>query len=369
MPRVARAVFAGVPHHITQRGNRRGNVFFNEADRECYLEWLTEYSHKYKLEILAYCLMTNHLHVVAVPAEDESLQRVLKPLHMRYAQRINRRRGWTGHLWQGRFFSSPLDEDYIEEKCPDIDLNALKAVTVWGSAPSEHCSISGGRRVTCAIAEYVMAAEGSGKRETLDAGDVITLDHGITLTTVISNATAINGSTTEVFFPGRRDDCGDNDLSVGLLLTYGDFKYFIGGDLTGRQEEDVAEVELLILDEVKDIDVYHINHHGADTSSHEDFIKAMDPTVAVVSNGSKFGHPRQTAMQRIINNSSNVKVYATNRNQAALAWDDELDQIADHNRTDYDGIVEIGVWRRSYRVWLWRDGVRANNPGDKFFIK
>lgn len=102
MPRVARAGFARVPHHLTQRGNRRAAVFFTDADRRCYLEWLSEYGRLHGLEILADCLMTNHVHVVGVPAEDDSLQRTLEPLHMRYAQRINRRRRWTRHLWQGR---------------------------------------------------------------------------------------------------------------------------------------------------------------------------------------------------------------------------------------------------------------------------
>jgi putative transposase len=57
--------------------------------------------------------MTNHVHLVVVPFTEESLQRVLRPLHMRYAQRINREHGWDGHLWQGRFFSCPLDEIYM----------------------------------------------------------------------------------------------------------------------------------------------------------------------------------------------------------------------------------------------------------------
>ena len=98
MPRLSRAVFAGVPHHITQRGNRREEVFFTEEDRTVYLEWLKTYCEKYRVEILAYCLMTNHIHLIAVPEKDDGLQRMLKPLHMRYAQRINRVRGWKGHV-------------------------------------------------------------------------------------------------------------------------------------------------------------------------------------------------------------------------------------------------------------------------------
>ncbi len=113
MPRLSRTVFAGVPHHITQPGNRRESVFFTDDDRNVYLGWLREYSAKYAVDILAYCLMTDHIHLVAVPETEEGLQRVLKPLHMRYARRINRERGWKGHLWQGRFFSSPLGVAYL----------------------------------------------------------------------------------------------------------------------------------------------------------------------------------------------------------------------------------------------------------------
>jgi putative transposase len=85
---------------VTQRGNRREEIFFTDEDREVYLSWLREYCDKHQVEILAYCLMTNHIHLVAVPATVDGLHRVLKPLHMRYAQRINRVRGWEGHLWQ-----------------------------------------------------------------------------------------------------------------------------------------------------------------------------------------------------------------------------------------------------------------------------
>lgn len=113
MPRLPRAVFAGFPHHITQRGNRREPVFFSDEDRQVYLSWLKEYADKHQVEVLAYCLMTNHVHLIAVPATDDGLQQMLKPLHMRYAQRFNRQRDWKGHVWQGRFFSSPLDDAYL----------------------------------------------------------------------------------------------------------------------------------------------------------------------------------------------------------------------------------------------------------------
>jgi putative transposase len=145
MPRLSRTVFPGVPHHITQRGNRREDIFFTDEDREAYLSWLKEYCEKFGVEILAYCLMTNHVHLVAVPSTDDGLQRVLKPLHMRYAQRINRAKGWKGHLWQGRFFSSALDEAYLWAAVRYVERNPVRAGMErraedyrWSSAAA-HC--------------------------------------------------------------------------------------------------------------------------------------------------------------------------------------------------------------------------------------
>ena len=145
MPRLPRAVFANLPHHVTQRGNRREDIFFSDEDRETYLALLKEYSEEHQVEILAYCLMTNHIHLVAVPVAADGLQRVLKPLHMRYAQRINRERGWKGHLWQGRFFSSPLDNAYLWAAVRYVERNPVRAGMVkraenyrWSSAAA-HC--------------------------------------------------------------------------------------------------------------------------------------------------------------------------------------------------------------------------------------
>lgn len=145
MPRQARVVFPNIPHHIIQRGNRREDVFFSDSDRKQYLEWLKEYCKEHKVEILAYCLMTNHIHLIAVPTTQDGLQKVLKPLHMRYAQKINRERGWKGHFWQGRYFSSPLDGEYLLFTTRYIERNPIRVKKVrkaenykWSSARG-HC--------------------------------------------------------------------------------------------------------------------------------------------------------------------------------------------------------------------------------------
>lgn len=145
MPRVARAVVEKIPHHITQRGNRGNKVFFREKDYRQYLEWLGEYGRKSGLEIYAYCLMTNHVHIVGVPRDEQALAAALRPLHMRYAQWINRQRRWSGHLWQGRFFSSALDESCLYAAVRYVERNPVRAGIVevaedydWSSA-SAHC--------------------------------------------------------------------------------------------------------------------------------------------------------------------------------------------------------------------------------------
>lgn len=145
MPRIARVVFPGLPHHVTQRGNRRGTVFFEDADRLAYLALLRECTSRHAVDVLAYCLMTNHVHLVLVPQSADALHRVLKPLHMQHAQRINRTHGWKGHVWQGRYFSSPLDETYLWAAIRYVELNPIRAGMVrraeqypWSSAAG-HC--------------------------------------------------------------------------------------------------------------------------------------------------------------------------------------------------------------------------------------
>lgn len=109
--------------------------------------WLHEYCEKHNVEILAYCLMTNHIHLVAVPSTEEGLQRVLRPLHTRFAQRINRENGWKGHIWQGRYFASALDDAYMWAAIRYVERNPVRVKTVrkaerypWSSAAA-HCGL------------------------------------------------------------------------------------------------------------------------------------------------------------------------------------------------------------------------------------
>ena len=96
MPRVARIVIPGLPHHICKRGNNQQDVFFVEDDRRVYLDLLRGQSERYGLSVLGYCLMTNHVHVVATPARDESLAKAVGRTHFLYTQYVNRMHGRAG---------------------------------------------------------------------------------------------------------------------------------------------------------------------------------------------------------------------------------------------------------------------------------
>jgi putative transposase len=147
MPRIARPVFPGLPHHVTQRGNRQATLFFVDAHRRLYLDWLCEYCRRADVRILAYCLMTNHVHFVAVPGAASSFEEVFHPLHTRYARRINQERGWNGHLMQGRYFSAALDERHLWNAIRYVERNPVRAGMVaraedyaWSSAAT-HCGL------------------------------------------------------------------------------------------------------------------------------------------------------------------------------------------------------------------------------------
>ena len=145
MPRIARVVIPGMPHHVTQRGNRRADVFFCDADRRRYLALLADYAEQYGLSIWAYCLMTNHVHFVAVPRSADSLGRTYRDTHQAYASWLNRRMGDSGHLWQGRFYSCVLYDGHLWAAVRYVERNPVRAGLVrraerwaWSSAAA-HC--------------------------------------------------------------------------------------------------------------------------------------------------------------------------------------------------------------------------------------
>lgn len=146
---MARAAIAGVPYHVIQRGHRHEDVFFTIADRRRYLQFLQDYAQQYGLEILAYCLMINHVHLVVVPVREDSMAACMRAIGFRYAQYLNRLRRQEGRVWHGRYFSCPLDneDDYFWEAIRYVERNPVRAGLVtspevyeWSSAQA-HCGL------------------------------------------------------------------------------------------------------------------------------------------------------------------------------------------------------------------------------------
>lgn len=143
MPRHARIVVPGLPHHVTQRGNRRAQVFFEDRDYRLFRNLLAEAVRKSGSEVWAYCLMPNHIHLILVPASPDGLRQSLAHPHRAYALAINTRFGWSGHLWQNRFASVAMEEPHLATALRYVSLNPVRAGLVarpedwpWSSVPA-----------------------------------------------------------------------------------------------------------------------------------------------------------------------------------------------------------------------------------------
>jgi len=141
MGRIARVVVPGVPHHITQRGNGRKTVFDDVLDHQIYLKLLRANAAQFELKIWAWCLMPNHVHLLAIPQHEFSLARALGRTHAEYALFHNARQASSGHLWQARYYSCPVDRGGIWPVMAYIERNPLRAGLVeraedfqWSSA-------------------------------------------------------------------------------------------------------------------------------------------------------------------------------------------------------------------------------------------
>ncbi|MHB8530355.1 MAG: transposase [Caulobacteraceae bacterium] len=127
MTRLARIVIPGLAHHVTQRGNRREAIFFEEGDQEIYRDLLAEQARKADVVVWAYCLMPNHVHLILTPATAEGLGRAVGEAHRRYTNFINARGRWTGHLFQSRFASVAMDEPHLISAVRYVSLNPVRA--------------------------------------------------------------------------------------------------------------------------------------------------------------------------------------------------------------------------------------------------
>lgn len=145
MPRIARIVVPGTPHHVTQRGNNRQDVFNRDDDRKVYLEILKRNSDRFDLRIAGYCLMRNHIHLIAIPRATDSLAKAVGHTHSLYTSHFNHCYGRSGHLWQNRFFSCPMDDRHALAGLCYVERNPTRAgLTLrpwdydWSSAKA-HC--------------------------------------------------------------------------------------------------------------------------------------------------------------------------------------------------------------------------------------
>ena len=151
MARIARIVVSALPHHVTQRGNRRQTVFFGDDDYRAYLALLIEHTRAAGVATWAWCLMPNHVHLMLVPATSGALRTALSEAHRRYSRMVNFREGWRGYLWQGRFASCPMDEAHVFAAARYIELNPVRARLVaraqewpWSSARAHLTGLNDG---------------------------------------------------------------------------------------------------------------------------------------------------------------------------------------------------------------------------------
>jgi len=146
LARIARLVVPGYPHHVTQRGARKLKTFFSDSDYKMYIDLLAKGCKKAGVEVWAYCLMPNHAHLVAVPERRDSLACLFRQAHRAYTLAINVREGWQGHLWQERFHSFVMDENYLLATVRYVELNPVRAGLcskpedwTWSSYAAHYC--------------------------------------------------------------------------------------------------------------------------------------------------------------------------------------------------------------------------------------
>ena len=149
MPRKARILVANYPHHIVQRGHNRKVVFLANDDYRFYLENLTEWKNKLSVKLYAWCLMTNHVHLIVEPGDDaEVVSELMKRVAGRQAAFVNKQEGRSGALWGGRFKASPIQKDNYLLACNRyVEMNPVRANMVAG--PRQYRWSSYRERIGC----------------------------------------------------------------------------------------------------------------------------------------------------------------------------------------------------------------------------
>jgi len=162
MPRRARLVIPGHPHHVTQRGNRGYDIFLNDRDREAYIALISRAARASDTQIWAWCLMPNHVHFIATPTHEDGLRALFANAHRVYTRRVNMREGWRGHLFQDRFHSFVMDERHLANCARYVELNPVAAGLVkrpqdwaWSSARAHLTGMDDGLCIVAPLLERI----------------------------------------------------------------------------------------------------------------------------------------------------------------------------------------------------------------------
>ncbi len=173
MPRKPRFYLPGIPAHVVQRGHSREPIFFEDSDYKAYLNWFHEAAERYRCEVHAFVLMTNHVHFLITPRLKDSISRTIQYVGRRYVPYINYHYGTSGTLWEGRYKANLIqEENYLLTCMRYIELNPVRANMVnhpkhypWSS----YCANAEGKEIKLAHHHSVYQALGKSEPERLDA--------------------------------------------------------------------------------------------------------------------------------------------------------------------------------------------------------
>jgi putative transposase len=162
MARLARIVVPGCPHHVTARGNRREPIFFEDGDQDIYCDILAEQMRKASVAVWSYCLMPNHVHLILCPENEVGLALALGAAHRRWANFVNARSRWRGHLFDGRFASVAMDEAHLIAAVRYVAMNPVRARLVeravdwrWSSVGAHLAGVDDGLVTVAPVLERV----------------------------------------------------------------------------------------------------------------------------------------------------------------------------------------------------------------------
>ncbi len=172
MPRPDRFTPAGVPVHVTQRGNFRHPVFSAEYDYRLMLELLERYSVDYGNRVIGYCLLSNHFHLVVIPDRDDGVSKMMMALTSKFARTLNERSQRQGHVWQGRFGSASMSENHYRTALAYVDLNPVGA-GITRDATMYRWSSAAAHAGLCAYPSFLDVLEFSRMYTALDWAEIL----------------------------------------------------------------------------------------------------------------------------------------------------------------------------------------------------